>query len=92
MSNILKFYPRFLFSKHWEFKIDNFILLTGPKKTSLSSSSSAIKPVMKKRLRELLKTEVEFYEWIKSRLLNSTIENGWKKTLLHELAYSQKSL
>ncbi|XP_008216616.1 heparan sulfate 2-O-sulfotransferase 1 isoform X1 [Nasonia vitripennis] len=45
-----------------------------PKKTN--TFSSTLKPGTKKRLRSLLKTEVKFYEWIKSRLLNGTTENG----------------
>ncbi|OXU26651.1 hypothetical protein TSAR_007957 [Trichomalopsis sarcophagae] len=45
-----------------------------PKKKN--TFSSTLKPGTKKRLRSLLKTEVKFYEWIKSRLLNGTTENG----------------
>ncbi|XP_058788564.1 heparan sulfate 2-O-sulfotransferase 1-like [Phymastichus coffea] len=38
--------------------------------------SSTLKPLTKKRLKNLLKKEVQFYEWVKSRLLNATTENG----------------
>ncbi|XP_014224645.1 heparan sulfate 2-O-sulfotransferase hst-2-like [Trichogramma pretiosum] len=33
-----------------------------------------VKPNIKKRLKELLKTEVEFYEWVKQRLLASCVK------------------
>lgn len=47
-----------------------------PKKKA-TEVSSTLKPLTKKRLKDLLKMEVQFYEWIKSRLLNATTENGW---------------
>ncbi|KAJ8676490.1 hypothetical protein QAD02_012277 [Eretmocerus hayati] len=47
-----------------------------PKKMSIPADPTVLKPGSKKRLKKLLKYEIEFYEWVKSRLLNGTLENG----------------
>ncbi|XP_014209150.1 heparan sulfate 2-O-sulfotransferase 1-like [Copidosoma floridanum] len=46
-----------------------------PKK-QYNNGRATMKPKAKKRLEELFKTEIEFYEWTKWRLLNTTAENG----------------
>ncbi|XP_011498402.1 PREDICTED: heparan sulfate 2-O-sulfotransferase 1-like [Ceratosolen solmsi marchali] len=46
-----------------------------PKKKNFFNNSTILKPLTKKHLMDFLKLEVEFYEWLKSRLLNSTSEN-----------------
>lgn len=50
----------------------------GPKRTYPSTSSVALKLRIKDAtLRKILAQEVEFYQWLKSRLFNKTFNNGW---------------
>ena len=48
--------------------------VSGPKKKSHVHTS--LKPMAKKRLSEIFRDEIEFYQWLKSRLLNTTSGNG----------------
>ena len=57
-------------------KIHHYFLFAGPKKKNVFSTTATLKPISKKRLKDLLKTEVDFYDWVKSRLLNGTTEKG----------------
>ncbi|XP_043269734.1 uncharacterized protein [Venturia canescens] len=47
-----------------------------PKEKSSRYRSLSIKPSARRRLEVIYKTEIEFYEWLKMRLLNGTSDNG----------------
>lgn len=51
----------------------------GPKEKYLFTSSITLNPLVIENvlLRKVLAQEVEFYEWLKFRLLNRSLHNGW---------------